>query len=70
MKRQCFNIILLTILSCTENEENTSPEFPAMLPTTIVLKEIPAGTFIMGGATIQNDAPEVSITMNAYKISE
>ena len=70
MKRHCLNIILLTIISCTENEENGSPEFPAMLPTTIVLKEIPAGNFIMGGATIQNDAPEVSITMNAYKISE
>ena len=68
MKRHCLNIILLTIISCTENEYNSSPEFPAMLPTTIVLKEIPAGTFIMGGATIQNDAPEVSITMNTYKI--
>ena len=66
MKRRCFNIILLTILSCTENEDNGSPEFPAMLPTTIVLKEIPAGTFIMGGATIQNDAPEVSITCLLY----
>ena len=57
MKRICLNVILLTILSCSENEENGESdifnEINAVLPTTIVLKKIPEGTFTMGGATIQ-----------------
>ena len=40
------------------------------LPKTIVFKDIPSGTFTMGGTTTQNDAPVVSITMSAFKISE
>ena len=73
MKRPWFNILLLTLLSCSENEDNGETdmlEINAILPSTILLKEIPSGTFIMGGSTVQNDAPEVSITMTSFKISE
>jgi sulfatase modifying factor 1 len=40
------------------------------LPSSITLKDIPAGTFDMGGTTVQNDAPTVSVTLSAFKISE
>ena len=40
------------------------------LPSSIVLKNIPEGTFTMGGTTIQNDAPEVTVNLSAFQISE
>ena len=74
MKHLCLSIILLVILSCSENDDNGEKdifnEINAVLPTDIILKEIPAGTFTMGGVTIQSDAPEVIVTMTSYKISE
>ena len=74
MKHLCLSIILLVILSCSENDDNGEKdifnEINAVLPTDIILKEIPAGTFTMGGVTIQSDAPEVIVTMTSYKISD
>ena len=74
MKRLILSITLLSIFSCSENDDNGEKdifnEINAVLPTDIILKEIPAGTFTMGGVTIQSDAPEVNITMTSYKISE
>ena len=73
MKCSCFNILLFALLSCSENEDNGDTdilEINAILPKSISLIEIPAGTFIMGGPTVQNDAPKVSITMTSFKISE
>jgi len=32
--------------------------------------DIPAGTFTMGGTTMANDAPEVSVTLSAFTMSE
>ena len=74
MKRLFLSITLLSIFSCSENDDDgvkdMSNEINAVLPNDIILKEIPAGTFTMGGVTIQSDAPEVIITMTSYKISE
>jgi len=66
--------ILLLTFSCSKDDETTT-ETPIeignnILPTSLILKEIPAGTFIMGGTTIQGDAPTVSITLTAFQISE
>ena len=42
----------------------------AQLPSSIVFKDIAGGTFTMGGTTVGNDAPEVSVTVSAFGISE
>lgn len=39
------------------------------LPNSITWKEIPAGTFTMGGSTTQGDASEVSVTLSAFKMA-
>lgn len=39
------------------------------LPSSVQLVDIPAGTFTMGGTTMQNDAPEVSVSLSAFRIS-
>ena len=39
------------------------------LPDGILLKDIPAGSFIMGDNT-ENDAPETSVTLSAFQISD
>jgi sulfatase modifying factor 1 len=41
-----------------------------VLPGSILFKDIPGGSFSMGGTTIQNDAPFVSVTLSAFRISE
>tara|TARA_B100001971_G_scaffold96189_1_gene88915 strand:- start:323 stop:1312 length:990 start_codon:yes stop_codon:yes gene_type:complete len=62
---------LLLVISCSDDNAPTLPEETgATLPSNIVLKDIPAGTFSMGGTTVQNDAPVISITMSAFEISE
>ncbi|MFT7237602.1 MAG: sulfatase modifying factor 1 [Cyclobacteriaceae bacterium] len=53
-----------------EEEEEEEEETTTELPSTINLVDIPAGTFTMGGVTTKNDAPEVSVTMTAFKMSE
>ena len=66
------NIIISFLLSisfgCSEEDCCVSEE--VNLPTSIIFKDIPSGTFTMGGTTTQNDAPIVSITMSSFKISE
>jgi len=64
--------IFIFFNSCSEDDGAAEifEEINATLPSSIVLKNIPAGTFTMGGTTVQNDAPEVSITLTAFKISE
>ena len=36
----------------------------------LFLKNLPSGTFLMGGTTIHNDAPIVSVTLSAFQISK
>ena len=64
--------VLLFVIACNnDNEVLTLPEETGgTLPNSIIFKEIPAGTFTMGGTTIQNDAPVISVTLSAFAISE
>ena len=66
--------LLLLTFSCSTYEDTTVTPTPEAadreLPTSIVLKDIPAGTFTMGGTTNAGDAPTVSITLTAFTISE
>ncbi len=66
-------ILLITVFAFSCNEDNEPvPETPTSseLPTSIVLKNISSGTFTMGGTTVQNDAPEVTVSLSAFQISE
>ena len=63
-----ISFLLSIIIACSEEDCCVSEE--VNLPTTIVFKDVPSGTFTMGGTTTQNDAPIVSITMSSFKISE
>ena len=59
-------------ISC--NSDDDMPTIPeetgSTLPTSIIFKEIPVGTFTMGGTTIQNDAPIIGVILSAFAISE
>jgi len=61
-------LLFIIILACSEEDCCISEQ--VNLPKTIVFKDIPSGTFTMGGTTTQNDAPVVSITMSSFEISE
>jgi formylglycine-generating enzyme required for sulfatase activity len=65
--------LLLLTFSCSKDDE-TTPTNPQTgnneLPSSIVLKDIPAGTFTMGGTTTAGDAPEVNVTLSAFQMSE
>ena len=71
---KCIIFYLATsiiMFSCNKDDnENLSQENDSTLPNSIVFKDIPSGTFLMGGTTIKNDAPIVSITLSGFKISE
>lgn len=71
---KCIIFYLATsiiMFSCNKDDnENLSQENDSTLPNSIVFKNIPSGTFLMGGTTIKNDAPIVSITLSSFKISE
>lgn len=71
---KCIVFYLATsiiMFSCNKDDnENLSQENGSTLPNSIVFKDIPSGTFLMGGTTIKNDAPIVSITLSGFKISE
>lgn len=77
MKKQLVTILtagfLLLIISCNK-ESGDNVENPTViiieLPESINLVSIPAGVFTMGGTTVQNDAPKVTVTLSAYQISE
>jgi len=64
-------LIVLFTFSCNQDDDSV-PENPTNeeLPSSIVLKSIPSGTFTMGGTTVQNDAPEVTVTLSEFQISE
>jgi formylglycine-generating enzyme len=67
----CLGLIFAN--SCKEEEQPIDIEdkkTDSTLPSSIVVKDIPAGSFSMGGTTVQNDAPVVSITLSAFKMSE
>lgn len=71
MKVKLNSILIIAIVisaySCNRDDD-TVPVNPTNeeLPTSIVLKNIPSGTFTMGGSTVQNDAPEVTGTLSAF----
>ena len=54
-------IILLLIVGCEKSIKAGNVD--SNLPNSIIFKNIPAGTFTMGGTTMQNDAPMVGITL-------
>lgn len=58
---------LFSICSCKKDEVNPNDN---ELPSSIILKELPAGTFSMGGTTTANDAPVVSVSLSAFQMSE
>jgi|TARA_B110001454_G_C12711742_1_gene431014 formylglycine-generating enzyme required for sulfatase activity len=59
-------------IDCSNDDDNSAivEETDSTLPSSIVIKNIPAGTFTMGGTTMQNDAPTISVTLSAFKMSE
>jgi len=66
-----YLIISIITFSCNNDDnENLSQENNTTLPNSIIFKNIPSGTFLMGGTTIHNDAPIVSITLSAFQISQ
>jgi sulfatase modifying factor 1 len=54
----------------TDDTGTTSNDTKTTLPESINFVDIPSGTFTMGGTTVQNDAPEVGITISEFKMSE
>ncbi len=64
--------IWLCFISCTSGDEapTITEQTDSTLPTSIIFREIPVETFTMGGTTIQNDAPVISVTLSAFAISE
>lgn len=71
-------ILLIIMISCSKSDDNNDdvPSNPSSnssnqeLPASISLKNIPSGAFTMGGTTVQNDAPKVTVTLSAFQISE
>lgn len=66
-------VSLFINFSCSKDDsvDMVSPPVESNeLPASIVLVNIPAGTFTMGGTTAQNDAPIVTVTLSAFQISE
>ena len=59
-------------ISCSGDDDRPiiPEEADPTLPNSIILKDIPAGAFTMGGTTIQNDAPVISVILSAFSISE
>jgi sulfatase modifying factor 1 len=73
MNKLSVVLLLLCFLfafSCKNEDNDNSIIENNELPESIFLVSIPAGAFTMGGATAQNDAPEVLITLSAFYISE
>ena len=59
--------------SCSKDDPEPDPTPDtgnSELPSSVLLRDIPAGTFTMGGTTTAGDAPQVSVTMSAFQISE
>ena len=77
LKNKILRIIIafwiwLCFISCSSDDDALSipEETGSPLPNSIIFKDIPDGTFTMGGITIQNDAPVISVTLSAFSISE
>lgn len=66
-----ISLLVVFLISCSK-EDDSLPENPVNneLPSSIIMKSIAAGTFTMGGTSMQNDAPEVSVSLSAFQISE
>ncbi|MDW3191400.1 MAG: SUMF1/EgtB/PvdO family nonheme iron enzyme [Cytophagales bacterium] len=62
--------MLLFLVACGTDDEMITVDLDRELPGSIILKDIPAGSFTMGGRTNANDAPEVTISLSAFQISE
>ena len=64
--------IWLFFISCSsdDNAPTIIEQTVSTLPNSIIFREIPVETFTMGGTTIQNDAPVISVTLSAFAISE
>jgi len=60
----------LLFISCNKDISINPSKENNNLPATVVFKNIPEGTFTMGGTTIQEDAPEVNVTLTGFQISE
>jgi sulfatase modifying factor 1 len=58
-------IVTCALLAAGTTAVAQSPQ----LPSGVELKDIPSGTFTMGGSTVQGDAPVVSVTLSAFRIS-
>jgi len=64
-----FGLVILT-QSCSDDTVSSDNVVDKTLSSSINFKDIPAGTITMGGTTNQNDAPEVNVTLSAFKMSE
>ena len=65
-------LILLTV-SCKKDDETIPAESVTVnseLSASINLIAIPAGVFTMGGTTMANDAPSISVSLAAFQIAE
>ena len=64
--------IWLCFISCSSDDDAPTiiEQTGSTLPNSIIFREIPVETFTMGGTTIQNDAPVISVTLSAFAISE
>ena len=64
----CFIQIFPTGCGSNDDADPTTNESPS-LPGSISLVDIPGGTFTMGGATMANDSPEVSVSVSPFQMS-
>jgi len=67
-----FFAFVLISFGCGSDDgtETPIPNEEPTLPSSINLIDIAGGAFTMGGTTMANDAPEVSVTLSGFKISE
>ncbi len=66
----CFSSVFTSCTDDTETPTSNTTTTDNSLPTSITLVDIAAGTFTMGGSTMANDAPEVSVSISAFMMSE
>ena len=70
MKKIFFIFFLLLLYSCDKDDLINQLKGNNELPASVVFKNIPGGTFEMGGFTVQGDAPKVNVTLAGFQISE
>lgn len=57
------------MMACDKNNDSPKETTP-FIPSSILMKDIPGGSFTMGGSTTANDAPLVNVTVSSFKMSE